>query len=92
MEESSKKIEEEVIIGEKGNLKTIVIQFNEDDLSTTILSSLSPDENIDYLIEAAGVNAKELIDQGRDREEVIEDLRDFMEQVIEEYLEDPDTD
>ena len=84
----------EIIIDEDKdeNIKNIVVQINEEDLSTTVLSDYSPEANIDFLLEAVGANAQELIKQGKDKDEVIDDLRDFFEQVIEAYLEDHNED
>ena len=83
-----KNEEMEIIIGEDDNVKSILIQVNEDDLSTTVLSDLSPDENIDYLLEAVGANAQELVKQGKNKDIMIEELRDLFEHIIDYYLED----
>lgn len=78
----------EIIIGEDEDIISVVVQVDEEDLSTTVYSDYSAEENIDILLEAVGANAQELIEQGRDRQDVIEELRDTLEQIIDGYLDD----
>lgn len=68
--------------------KNIVVQISDEDLTTTVYSDLSPDANIDYLLEAVGVNAQEVVKQGKDRKELTKELKDFFDQVLQAYLED----
>ena len=82
------KNENEIVLDGDENIKNIIVRIDETDFSTTVLSDYPPEENIDFLLEAAGANAQELIKQGYDKKEVIEDLRDFFEQVLEAYVED----
>lgn len=73
---------------DSNNSKNIVVQISDEDLTTTVYSDLSPDANIDYLLEAVGVNAQEVVKQGKDRKELTKELKDFFDQVLQAYLED----
>lgn len=77
-----------LIIQDSADIKNVLLQFDLKSGRVMVYSNFSAWDNLAYLLEGAGMMAQECFREGKSKEEVLEEINDYLEKVLQDYEEE----
>ena len=77
-----------LIIQDSADIKNVLLQLDFKSGRVMVYSNFSAWDNLAYLLEGVGMMAQECYREGRSKEEVLEEINDYLEKVLQDYEEE----
>ncbi len=74
-----------IIAKDSDKVKNVLLQVNLESGRVIIHSSFSSWDNLAYLLEGVGLMAKACLQEGMSKEEVPNEINDYLEKVLQDY-------
>ena len=74
-----------IIIQDSADIKNVLLQLDFKSGRVMVYSNFSAWDNLAYLLEGVGMMAQECFWEGRSKEEVLEEINDYLEKVLQDY-------
>lgn len=74
-----------VVLKDSKNIRNIVIQIDLKNKTTSVLSGFSTWDNLALIMEALGATAEKCIQEGIDKKQVYQEIKDYIMKVLSGY-------